>query len=113
VQPQAGLVLYLIEPGMADYEPQSDVVPGLRVSSSMDLLRDIAKGKGPRTFALFLGRASWAPGQLEQELAQGVWLPTATDTALLFRDDAEGIWRQALESIGADPAIVASTAGEA
>lgn len=113
VQPQAGLVLYEVGPTTPEYDPQADVVPGLRVSSSMDILRDIARGKGPSRYALYLGRASWAAGQLESEVREGTWLPAEPDLALLFRADAGEIWRDAVRSLGADPGIVASTAAEA
>lgn len=113
VQPQSGLVLFVAEPDLPAYEPQADVMPGLRVSSSMDLLRDVAHGAGPRKFALFLGRASWTAGQLEAELAAGVWIPAEPDVALLFQDEQDGIWHQALRGIGADPAIIAATPAQA
>jgi putative transcriptional regulator len=110
VQPQSGLVLYHPEPGLADYEPHAEVMPGVRMSSSMELLRDIALGRGPKQYALVLGRTSWAAGQLEAELSAGVWLPCEPDPALLFVPDGEVCWREALATMGADPAHVSATA---
>jgi len=113
VQPQSGLVLFRTEPGQSEYEPQADVIPGLRVSSSMELLRDVAHGLGPRKFALYLGRASWDAGQLEAEINAGVWLPAEPDLSLLFHLDQEDVWKRALRLLGADPAIVATVPAEA
>ncbi len=101
VSPQAGLVLYFDEGGDR-YDHDVEVVPGLRLSASMNVLRDLAAGKGPKKFGLYLGRAGWGPGQLEGELASGAWLTTEPDLSLLFATDGDGVWRRALQSLGTD-----------
>lgn len=101
VTPQSGLVLYLDEGGER-YEHDIEVLPGLRLSASMGLLRDVATGHGPRQFGLFLGRAGWGPGQLERELAAGAWLTGEPDLSLLFATDVDQSWRAALAAIGID-----------
>lgn len=113
VQPEAGLVLYLDEPNLEAFEPHAEVLPGLHMSSSMGLLHAIAAGRGPHTFALYLGRASWGAGQLEAELAAGVWLPAEPDVSLLFDADTDACWRRALQLLGTDPAHIVSTPAEA
>lgn len=107
VQPEAGMVLYLEEPELDRYEPSMPVAQGLRASWSMELLRDIAHGKGPTIYALYLGRAGWGPGQLEDELQQGAWLPADLERSLLFSDGDAELWRAALEKIGVEPAAIA------
>ena len=101
VAPQAGLVLYFDEGGVR-YDHDVEVLPGLRLSASMGLLRDVAIGKGPKKFGLYLGRAGWGPGQLEDELAKGAWLSTEPDLALLFATDGDAVWRRALGGMGTD-----------
>ncbi len=103
VAPQSGLVLYLDEGGKR-YEHDVEVMPGLRLSASMEVLRDVAQGKGPRVFGLFLGRAGWGPGQLEKEIAQGSWLTCEPKLDLLFGTETDDVWRQALRSLGLDEA---------
>ena len=107
VQPEAGMVLYLEEPELGGYEPSMPVAQGLRASWSMDLLRDIAHGRGPTVYALYLGRAGWGPGQLEDELQQGAWIPADLQRSLLFAEDDGELWREALREIGVDPAAIA------
>ena len=107
VHPEAGMVLYEPHDALNDYEPAFGVGDHLRVSWSMELLQDIAHGKGPDVFALYLGRASWAPGQLDNEIAMGAWLPADPDDSLLFTDETSGRWRNALSTIGTDPGYVA------
>lgn len=101
VSPQAGLVLYFDEGGER-YDHDVEVMPGLRLSASMSLLRDVAAGKGPKKFGLYLGRAGWGPGQLEDELAKGAWLTTEPDLSLLFATDGDAAWRRALGAMGTD-----------
>ncbi|MSQ82819.1 MAG: hypothetical protein EXR77_07865 [Myxococcales bacterium] len=101
VQPQAGLVLYLDE-GRKRYDHDVEVMPGVRLSASLNVLRDVAAGKGPTTFGLYLGRAGWGPGQLEDEMAKGAWLSTEPDLSLLFSTDGDQAWRRALSAFGTD-----------
>ena len=49
---------------------------------------------------LVLGYSGWGAGQLEAELAEGVWLPAAPDPAHVFVGDGEALWRRVLRSIG-------------
>jgi putative transcriptional regulator len=106
VQPEAGMVLFLDEPGLSEYEPSLIVAPGLRASWSMELLRDIAFGRGPTIYAFYLGRAGWGEGQLEEELNSGAWIPADLNRTLLFREHDDGLWRDALRDIGAQPAAI-------
>ena len=105
VAPQSGLVLYLDEGGER-YEHDVEVIPGLRLSASMAVLRDVALGKGPRVFGLFLGRAGWGPGQLEREIAEGSWLTCEPRLELLFGTETDEVWHQALHSQGLDEAHI-------
>ena len=41
---------------------------GISVSSSLEVLKDIASGKGPKQRIIALGYAGWAPEQLEKEI---------------------------------------------
>ena len=71
-------------------------------SFSLDALRDIALGHGPRHSLLALGYAGWAPDQLEGEIARGSWFTIAPDEALLFDDAIETKWERALARRGVD-----------
>jgi putative transcriptional regulator len=71
-------------------------------SFSLEALRDIALGHGPRHSLLALGYAGWAPDQLEGEIARGSWFTIAPDEALLFDDAIETKWERALARRGVD-----------
>ncbi|MCO4764415.1 MAG: YqgE/AlgH family protein [Myxococcales bacterium] len=108
VQPEAGMVLYLEEDDLPAYEPFLTIAPGLRVSWSMELLQDISSGAGPSIYSLFLGRASWSPGQLEGELQEGSWLPVDLDRGLLFGRTGDESWDKALQRLGVHPQDITS-----
>lgn len=49
------------------------------------------QGSGPR---LFLGRAQWAPGQLENETRTGGWYRIKAEGDLVFSSDPDNLWRK-------------------
>ncbi len=108
VQPEAGMVLYLEEDDLPEYEPSVTIATGLRVSWSMALLQDISESRGPSIYSLFLGRAAWSSGQLEGELEQGSWLPVDLNRALLFARTGDESWGRALDHLGVNPQDIAS-----
>jgi putative transcriptional regulator len=83
------------------------------LTATVDILRAIAKGDGPRKAMLALGYAGWSPGQLEEEIQQNGWLNVPADPALLFDGDIEGKYGRALRLLGIDPAMLSGEAGHA
>lgn len=78
----------------------------LAVSASVDLLRDVAEGRGPARAELMLGYSGWGPQQLEQEVREGSWIPLDLDGGLFFEVPAKERWRAALSRDGIDPAFL-------
>jgi putative transcriptional regulator len=78
-----------------------DLADHLAVSSSDDVLRDLAEGHGPSRSLLILGYAGWAGDQLEEEIAEGSWYVVDADPGLLFDDDLETKWERAFARRGA------------
>lgn len=72
------------------------------LTSSLDVLRAIANGKGPQQSLFALGYAGWAPDQLEHELAAGAWVVVDSDETLLFDQQIESKWQRALDLQGVD-----------
>ncbi len=75
---------------------------GIAVSSSIDILTDIAFGNGPKDNLIALGYASWSPNQLEQEIIANSWLVVPATPELVFKTKDEDKWQAALASIGVD-----------
>lgn len=85
----------------------------LVVSASRDILHDIAAGDGPAQFLLVLGCASWAPGQLEEEILSNSWLNCPADQDILFNTPPKRRWQRAAESLGVDIHTISSLSGSA
>lgn len=87
-----------------DYESDHTVrlSDTVALTSSPDILRAMAAGRGPRESLLAVGYAGWAPGQLEDEIAAGAWEVVPADPSLIFELPAGSRWRRALERRGID-----------
>ena len=51
---------------------------------------------------IFAGYAGWAPGQLQGEVAQGMWHPVPGRHADVFDPDPESLWRRVLARQGGE-----------
>ena len=86
---------------------------GICLTATVDILKAIAKGAGPKHAMLALGYAGWAPGQLETEIQDNGWLHCPADPDLIFGRDAEDKYARALHKIGIDPGMLSNEAGHA
>ncbi|PHY07186.1 MAG: hypothetical protein CK528_05105 [Alcaligenaceae bacterium] len=86
---------------------------GLALTTSRDVLQDVAAGKGPEKILVTLGYAGWGAGQLENELAQNAWLNVAADTEIIFATLPELRYPAALKLLGIDPIMLTGAAGHA
>ena len=83
------------------------------MTATLDILRDMAEGKGPKRALLALGYAGWGSGQLENEIRRNGWLTCEASSTLVFGCQMEGKWEAALASLGVDPLLLSSEAGHA
>ncbi|MEN3290299.1 MAG: putative transcriptional regulator [Bradyrhizobium sp.] len=86
---------------------------GVCLTTTVDILKAIAKGKGPKHAILALGYAGWRPGQLETEIQDNGWLHCDADAELIFGDDVDDKYDRALRKIGIDPGMLSNEAGHA
>jgi putative transcriptional regulator len=89
------------------------IAEGICLTATIDILKAIAKGVGPKHAILALGYAGWAPGQLENEIQENGWLHCDADPDLIFGDDIEDKYSRALRKIGIDPGMLSNEAGHA
>jgi len=100
----------------ADFFIENSTLPideGICLTATLDILKAIARGKGPQSAILALGYAGWAPGQLESEINNNGWLHCASDTDLLFGVDVADKYERALKKIGIMPGHLSSDVGHA
>jgi putative transcriptional regulator len=106
-----GFVLHSSDYAATDSTVQID--SEICLTATLDILRAIAHGEGPRKAVLALGCAGWDAGQLESEILANAWLIGPADPALLFGNDFAGKYDHALGLLGARAAHLSSEAGHA
>ncbi len=96
-----------------DYRNDDTIVvtPEIGLSSNQQALLDLIENEGPTDFLILLGHATWAPGQLEDELMANVWLTAPATNKLLFHTPYPKRWDDALQSIGITPAFLSHESG--
>ena len=77
------------------------------LTATLDVLRAIADGSGPRLSLLALGYTGWGPGQLESEIRQNGWLHCDADEDLIFGLDIADKYKAALARIGISEQMLA------
>ena len=99
----------------ADYIEEGSMVVGndIALTATLDVLRAIGRGEGPRNSLLALGYAGWGPGQLDGELQQNGWLHVPADEEIVFGKDLEKKWQKALGKLGVDLSMLSADAGHA
>jgi len=85
----------------------------LALTASLDVLKVIAGGGGPREGILALGYAGWGPGQLDEEIQHNAWLSVQADEGLVFDQEHDTKWRRAFAKLKIDPLLLSETAGHA
>ena len=86
---------------------------GLAMTGTREALAAMTDPEGPARAVLLLGYAGWGEGQLEDELAENVWLTADADLDLIFDTDHDSKWSRALAGIGVDAARLSAQGGRA
>ena len=117
VETSRGLVLH-----SAEYKRGETLLieGGMALTASLEILKDMASGSGPKQAWLALGHSGWSPGQLDRELQDNAWLVVDADAALVFDTDLDAKWQRALDRLGGntrgirfDPASYSHQVGRA
>ena len=110
VEPQRGFVLHSL-----DYDRQGTVTVAGRwgMTASLDILKDIASGNGPKKWHAALGYTGWGAGQLDHEMTRHGWLAAPGCSDLIFEGPHEDRWSAAYASLGVAPERLSPIAGRA
>jgi putative transcriptional regulator len=110
VDPSRGFVLH-----SPDYQEEGTlgISDEFAMTATLDILRAMGKGEGPRRSILALGYAGWAPGQLDAEIHANGWLSVAADADLVFGEADDSKWQRALAKLGVSPEMLSTDAGHA
>ena len=98
-----------------DYQVESSlpVSSDICITATVDILRAISAGRGPKRALMALGYSGWGAGQLEREIADNGWLTCPARPELIFDSDMDGKYDRILAVMGVDPVHLSPTAGHA
>lgn len=108
VQAEQGFILH---DGDRNWDSTLRITNDLALTSSKDILVNIAQGAGPANYVLVLGCAGWGPGQLEQELKENSWLTCPATSTILFELPFKDRWHGAAKTLGIDANLLGVSAG--
>jgi putative transcriptional regulator len=110
VESSRGFVLHT-----TDYVQDSTLLidDEIALTATIDVLKAIAAGEGPKRRVLALGYAGWAAGQLDAEIQANGWLLVPADLDLVFGNGNDSKWARSLAKIGVDLTLLSSEAGHA
>ena len=110
VQPEHGFVLHTPLDNK-QWTSSIRVSEDLCLTTSSDVIDDIAHSCGPEHSFIALGYAGWGPGQLEQELAQNSWICCPFDADIVFNMPPEDRFQAATDSLGIDINLISTKIG--
>jgi putative transcriptional regulator len=114
VEPGRGFVLH-----SADYQSQGTIMvtdptgPVWGLTATLDVLKDIARGRGPARWLAALGYTGWSAGQLDGEMTRHGWHVAPGNPAILFETDIPARWSAAYGQQGIDVGQLSATPGRA
>lgn len=111
LRPETGFILH--PDTNEEWTSSQQIMDGLRLTTSRDILEAIAAGRGPDRSLTALGYAGWGPGQLEQEMLDNSWLSVPADATTLFDVPLSDRWQAAANTLGVDIRLLSGDAGHA
>ena len=110
VETGRGFVLHSDDYASDSSIPISD---DISLTATLDVVRAISNGRGPRRATMMLGYAGWGAGQLEREIATNGWLNCPASEELIFDNNLDDKYERALALMGVTPAMLSRDAGHA
>ena len=115
VQIERGFVLHTPH---NEYNSTVTVTDVVSLTTSKDILEELADNSGPKKMLIALGYVGWSAGQLEQEMSQNSWLSVeVTDSTsinmLIFDKPNSEKYDFAMQLMGLNLANLSNNAGHA
>lgn len=99
IEPEKGFIIH-----SNDYDKDllTKCCNDISISCSVNTLKDIIKGNGPKRSLLVMGYTEWKAGQIEKEIANNLWIVAKSDVEIMFDAEYAKKWENALKSVGID-----------
>jgi putative transcriptional regulator len=110
IQPERGFVIHKQFGG---WRSSLFLQEEVTVTTSNDIIRAIAEGKGPPDVLITLGYAGWVEHQLEKEIRDNTWLVAPWDKGIVYDLPFEARWDAAASALGIKMSQLSSNIGHA
>lgn len=104
---------YVVHSPIGNWQSSMTVNEGVALTTSRDIIENLAKPEAVDQAVVCIGHASWSAGQLEKELAANSWLTVPFDQKILFELPYDERYQAALGKIGIRPHQLMQGAGHA
>lgn len=111
VQKERGFILHRGNPDQ--WESSVSISKDITLTTSADILNDMAASNGPNDSLIALGYAGWSAQQLEEEIADNAWLFGPADPSIIFDEPVEKRWEKAANLLGIDISLISHSPGHA
>jgi putative transcriptional regulator len=85
----------------------------ISLTATLDILKAMVEGHGPRQAIFALGYSGWGAGQIENEIRLNGWLHCDADATILFDTAMNERWNAALRKLGISGSELSAHAGRA
>jgi putative transcriptional regulator len=89
------------------YHSSMQILGGLEMTTSKDVLEALSSGAGPKKILITLG------GQLEDEMSRNGWINVNAEPGIIFDTPVEQRYSKALSLLGIEVGMLSSDAGHA
>lgn len=95
------------------YQETQKITDDICLTTTQEILGEIALGHRPNKFLVAIGCASWAPSQMEEEIMGNLWLSVPCNKEILFDTPYEKKWEKAISLLGFSANQFSPKAGKA
>ncbi len=83
------------------YNTTEKIFSDVCISTSIEILEDLALNKGPESFKVFLGCSVWDYDQFNREMLENSWLTiNASKELVFFNESKDDLWKKCLLKLG-------------
>jgi len=108
VQVERGFVLH---PPGKNYLSTLKVTDHIAITTSKDVMEEVAYGNGPQKIMFSLGCVGWGAGQLENEIVHNDWLTVTADPEIIFEVPISERFTAAVNLLGIFPYMLTTEFG--
>nr|WP_259345089.1 YqgE/AlgH family protein [Candidatus Liberibacter sp.] len=99
----------------SDYVSDSSISisENISLTITVDIMKAISQGKGPKRSAIMFGYTAWMAGQLESEIHQNGWLTCPAVEDLIFDMKFDEKYERSMAILGVNTSMLSSQVGHA